>query len=191
MILKRTIKNFIYHAEDYYRDKGSKRNNFVNQEIERPQDKELKKFFKMRYYIFSKYDRGVKIDEESWYSITPETVAKHVANRVVDIYGEGNANVMDGFSGVGGNVIQFARKCAFAVGNGKENFLFIYLTDFDGSKCESCLHNAKIYSTDHNLQIINKDFLQLKLEDIHYPENTASKINVVFMSPPWGGVGYN
>jgi hypothetical protein len=36
VILKRTIKSFVYHAEDYYRDKGSKRNNFVNQESERP-----------------------------------------------------------------------------------------------------------------------------------------------------------
>lgn len=65
------------------------------------------------------------------------------------------------------------------------------MIDFDGTKCESCVHNAKIYSTDHNLQVINKDFLQLKLEDIQYPQNTASKINVVFVSPPWGGVGYN
>lgn len=105
VILKRTIKNFVYHADNYYRDKGSKRNNFINQESDKPMGKELGKFFKHRYYLFSKFDRGVKIDEESWYSITPETVAKHVASRVVDIYGEGNANVMDGFCGVGGNVI--------------------------------------------------------------------------------------
>lgn len=122
----------------------------------------------------------MKIDEESWYSITPETVAKHVASRVVDIYGENNATVMDGFCGVGGNVIQFARKSAFAVGN-----------DFDGNKSESCLHNAKIYGVDNKLQLLNKDFLQLKTEDIQYPQNCASRIDVVFMSPPWGGVGYN
>lgn len=83
----------------------------------------MKKFFKNRYYLFSKYDRGVKIDEESWYSITPETIAKHVASRVVDIYGKGNANVIDGFSGVGGNLIQFARNCGFCVGNGKITFV--------------------------------------------------------------------
>jgi trimethylguanosine synthase len=65
----------------------------------------LRKFFKHRYYLFSKYDRGVKIDEESWYSITPENVAKHVANRVAEVFGEGNANVIDGFCGVGGNLI--------------------------------------------------------------------------------------
>jgi hypothetical protein len=82
------MKQFIYHADDYYRDKGSKRNNFVNEES-CPQDKGLKKFFKNRFYLFSKYDRGIKIDDESWYSITPEPVAKHVANRVISVFGEG------------------------------------------------------------------------------------------------------
>jgi hypothetical protein len=88
IVLKRTIKNFVYHADDYYRDSGSKRNNFVNTE-DKPVDKDLAKFYKHRYYLFSKFDRGIKIDDESWYSITPETVAKHVANRVANIFGEG------------------------------------------------------------------------------------------------------
>ncbi len=105
VIIKRSIKSFQYHTDTFYRDKGSKRNNYVNQEVDMPQEKDLKKFFKHRYYLFSKYDRGVKIDEESWYSITPETIAKHVAGRVVEVFGEGNANVIDGFCGVGGNLI--------------------------------------------------------------------------------------
>ena len=103
VLIKRTVKSFIYHSDDYYRDKGSKRNNYVNEE--KPVERENKKFHRLRYYLFSKFDRGIKIDEESWYSITPETIAKHVANRVVEVYGEGNANVIDGCSGVGGNLI--------------------------------------------------------------------------------------
>ena len=98
------MKEFIYHTDDYYRDKGSKRNNYVNEDY-KPDDKELNKFYKHRYYLFSKYDRGIKIDDESWYSITPETVAKHVANRVVAVFGEEQTNAMDGFCGVGGNLI--------------------------------------------------------------------------------------
>ena len=117
VVLKRTVKQFIYHADNFYRDKGSKRNNYVNED--KPADKELKKFHKHRYYLFSKYDRGIKIDEESWYSITPENVAKHVANKVIGIFGEGQTNAMDGFSGVGGNLIQLARKTGFCVANGK------------------------------------------------------------------------
>jgi hypothetical protein len=116
VIIKRTLKQFVYHADNFYRDKGSKRNNYVNDEM--PGDKDLKKFHKHRYYLFSKFDRGIKIDDESWYSITPENVAKHVANKVAAIFGEGQANSMDGFSGVGGNLIQLARKTGFSVGNG-------------------------------------------------------------------------
>ncbi len=86
VIVKRTMKSFIYHADNYYRDSGSKRNNFVN--AEKPADKDLNKFHKHRYYLFSKYDRGIKIDDESWYSITPENVAKHVANKVAGVFGE-------------------------------------------------------------------------------------------------------
>jgi 23S rRNA G2445 N2-methylase RlmL len=41
------------------------------------------------------------------------------------------------------------------------------------------------------LQVVNKDFLELRIEDIQYPANRPSKIDVVFMSPPWGGTGYN
>ena len=126
IVLKRTVKQFIYHADDYYRDKGSKRNNFINEES-LPADKGLKKFFKNRYYLFSKYDRGIKIDDESWYSITPEPVAKHVANRVTSVFGEGQTNAMDGFSGVGGNLIQLARKTGFCVGNGNSNFFNLIL----------------------------------------------------------------
>jgi len=33
--------------------------------------------------------------------------------------------------------------------------------------------------------------LELKIEDIQYPPDSPSKIDVVFMSPPWGGTGYN
>lgn len=56
--------------------------------------------------MFSKYDRGIKIDDEGWYSVTPETIAKHIANKVADCFGgEGTANVIDPFCGVGGNMI--------------------------------------------------------------------------------------
>ena len=68
-----------------------------------PADAQLKKFWKKRYYLFSKFDRGILIDDESWYSVTPEPMAKHIANRVFEHCG--SANVLDAFSGVGGNAI--------------------------------------------------------------------------------------
>ena len=55
--------------------------------------------------MFSRYDFGVKIDEEGWYSVTPECIAKYLAERANELSDYGKVNVMDPFVGVGGNLI--------------------------------------------------------------------------------------
>jgi hypothetical protein len=39
----------------------------------------LEKYWLQRYSLFSRYDEGIKLDEEGWYSVTPEVVARHQA----------------------------------------------------------------------------------------------------------------
>lgn len=39
--------------------------------------------------------------------------------------------------------------------------------------------------------MLNKDFLQLHNEDIKYPQGRNPNLDMIFLSPPWGGVGYN
>ncbi|KAL3243821.1 hypothetical protein MRX96_019640, partial [Rhipicephalus microplus] len=57
---------------------------------------ELTKYWFQRYRLFSRFDEGIKMDEESWFSVTPENIAKHIANRCkADV-------VIDGFCGAGG-----------------------------------------------------------------------------------------
>ena len=41
----------------------------------------LEKYFLQRYMLFSKYDQGVRLDDEGWYSVTPEVLAAHMAER--------------------------------------------------------------------------------------------------------------
>ena len=41
----------------------------------------ISKYWAQRYRLFSRYDDGVKLDPESWYSITPEKIAQHIAER--------------------------------------------------------------------------------------------------------------
>lgn len=60
----------------------------------------LKKYYKNRYLLFSKYDSGVKLDDEAWFSTTPEIIAEYLGKRI------GAGVVLDGFCGVGGNTIQ-------------------------------------------------------------------------------------
>ncbi|KAM4865535.1 trimethylguanosine synthase isoform 2-T2 [Thomomys bottae] len=67
---------------------------------------ELAKYWAQRYRLFSRFDDGIKLDREGWFSVTPEKIAEHIAGRVsqsfrCDI-------IVDAFCGVGGNTIQFA-----------------------------------------------------------------------------------
>ena len=81
--------------------------------------------------MFSKYDSGVKIDEEGWYSVTPETIAAYLGERATELSEFGPVNVMDPFVGVGGNLIQFAKVCGYCLG-----------VDIDTKKLDHSRHNA-------------------------------------------------
>jgi len=63
------------------------------------------KYWCQRYLLFSQFDNGIKMDEEGWFSVTPESIARHHASRC------GGGIIIDCFTGVGGNAIQFAKKC--------------------------------------------------------------------------------
>ena len=63
---------------------------------------ELEKYWKQRFRLFSKFDEGIQLDRESWFSVTPEAIAKHISERCqCDL-------IVDAFCGGGGNTIQVA-----------------------------------------------------------------------------------
>lgn len=69
------------------------------------------KYWDQRYRLLSLFDQGVRLDPESWYSITPEAVAKHVTSSCIGRARElrcDMSKVLDCFSGCGGNTIPFA-----------------------------------------------------------------------------------
>ncbi len=88
-----------------YRSKGHKELGMVNLNTPLPYSKESSKMFTKRYFLFSKFDKGISIDEESWPSITPEEIAKHIARRAMNVFGEKEGIILDGLCGVGGNTI--------------------------------------------------------------------------------------
>eukprot|EP00249_Psilotum_nudum_P010416 c22528_g1_i1 orf=581-2437(-) len=122
------------------------------------------KYWVQRYRLFSKFDDGVKLDEEGWFSVTPEVIAKHQAEHC------GLGLVIDAFAGVGGNAIQFALR-----GNN------VIAIDIDPKKVECAQHNAAIYGVVDCIDFIIGDFFQL---------SSSLKADVVFLSPPWGGPEY-
>ncbi|KAG6483933.1 uncharacterized protein LOC122016164 [Zingiber officinale] len=122
------------------------------------------KYWFQRYLLFSRYDRGIKMDEEGWFSVTPEAIARHQATRC------GGGIVIDCFTGVGGNAIQFAMKSDHVIA-----------IDIDPQKVEYAYHNSTIYGVNHKIDFIQGDFFKIA---VHLKGET------VFLSPPWGGPDY-
>ncbi|XP_065666874.1 trimethylguanosine synthase [Hydra vulgaris] len=124
----------------------------------------IQKYWAQRYRLFSRFDEGVKLDHEGWFSVTPEKIAEHIADRSkCDI-------VIDAFCGIGGNTIQFALKSNHVIA-----------IDIDPVRLECARQNAAIYGVENRISFILGDFFVLA---------PSLKADVVFLSPPWGGPEY-
>nr|XP_043870766.1 trimethylguanosine synthase isoform X2 [Solea senegalensis] len=130
---------------------------------------ELAKYWAQRYRLFSRFDEGIKLDREGWFSVTPERIAEHIALRVKQSFCDSQL-VIDAFCGVGGNAIQFAL-------TGKR----VLAVDIDPVRLNLARHNAAVYGVDHLIDFLQGDFLQLA---------PRLRGDVVFLSPPWGGPDY-
>ncbi|XP_024930719.3 uncharacterized protein LOC107419946 isoform X6 [Ziziphus jujuba] len=104
------------------------------------------------------------MDEEGWFSVTPESIARHHAVRC------SGGLIVDCFTGVGGNAIQFAQKSKHVIA-----------IDIDPKKIEYAQHNAAIYGVNDQIDFIKGDFFVLA---------PKLKADTVFLSPPWGGPDY-
>ncbi len=158
------------------------------------------------------------LNKEGWYSVTPEKVAEHIAERC------SCGVIVDAFCGVGGNSIQFAFTC--------ERVIAI---DIDPTRLAMAQHNAQVYGVADRIEFILGDYLtlipRLKVRSffINLSEFSSSsrslscmfpckgqkiqsvnawyctlmmlsfcfknlifklKADVVFLSPPWGGPSY-
>ncbi|XP_036345976.1 trimethylguanosine synthase [Rhagoletis pomonella] len=130
------------------------------------ENKGMLKYWRKRFSLFSRYDDGIRLDCESWFSVTPEKIAVHLADRLsCDL-------IVDAFCGCGGNSIQFARTCKHVVA-----------IDIDPIKINMAKHNAKIYGVTDKIDFIVGDFLQIG-------RSGRFRSDVVFLSPPWGGPKY-
>ncbi|PON94201.1 RNA cap guanine-N2 methyltransferase [Trema orientale] len=125
---------------------------------------DIGKYWCQRYLLFSRYDDGIKMDAEGWFSVTPEPIARHHAFRC------GSGMIIDCFTGMGGNAIQFAQRSKH-----------VTAVDIDPKKIEYAHHNAAVYGVDDQIDFIRGDFFLLA---------PMLKAETVFLSPPWGGPDY-
>ena len=126
------------------------------------------KYWAQRRRLFKRFDEGIQLDAEGWYSVTPEVVADHVASRFADASDQlircSNDNakssstpernsknnnrgggqkkksmvILDAFCGCGGNSIAFGKLPPTVVS-------LIVCVDVDRTKLRKAAHNASIY----------------------------------------------
>ncbi|KAF6757438.1 Tgs1 protein [Ephemerocybe angulata] len=133
----------------------------------------LQKYFSQRYRLFSRYSEapGCLLDDEGWFSVTPEKIANQIAERCrCD-------TILDGFCGVGGNAIAFAQTCNRVIA-----------LDVSPTRLALARHNAQIYGVADRIEFIQADYLTfIKTRAL---QANPRKIDVIFLSPPWGGPSY-
>lgn len=132
----------------------------------------VKKYYFQRHRLFHRFDEGIILDEESWYSVTPEKIAAHIATRF-----NGKTVVMELFGGAGGNSIQFALAGAYVIA-----------VEISEEKIAMAANNAAVYGVSDYIEFIQADvytFLPLLAA-----QNQKHIIEGIFLSPPWGGPGY-
>ena len=166
------------------------------------------KYWAQRKRLFSKYDSGIQLDNESWYSVTPEAIATHIAKRISRL-GKKKTDlvVLDPFCGVGGNGIAFSLHSDISL---------VICVDVDKNKLKMAANNVSKYGVDPSKILFihdnacevlqkyqdgalrnEKDNELEKLESeeccgyrITGIDDLPSTIDHIFLSPPWGGVSY-
>ncbi|KAJ8291548.1 Trimethylguanosine synthase [Rhodotorula toruloides] len=138
---------------------------------------ELEKYWAQRYRLFSLFDEGCEMDREGWYSVTPENIAAQIAERCRC------GVVVDAFCGVGGNAIQFAFTCERVIA-----------LDVSPVRLACAAHNARIYGVADRITFVLADWVHWTKEYVERLQRgevkDEDKVEVVFLSPPWGGVDY-
>jgi trimethylguanosine synthase len=165
------------------------------------------KYWAQRHRLFSKFDNGIELDRESWFSVTPEAIANHHATKITEYTNaaEGPPVVLDAFCGAGGNAIAFARHAKVSL---------VIAVDMDEQKLKMAARNAKIYEIPSDkLLLIHADALDVlsqyrngtltsarssdseQQQLVHGysmggKELLPQSIGLIFLSPPWGGEDY-
>jgi len=106
------------------------------------------KYWAQRRRLFSRFDQGIQLDGQGWYSVTPEIIADHVAKRVAELVTDHviphdhdateGIVLLDAFCGCGGNSIAFGKISSNIISK-------VVCVDTDRIKLRMAAHNASLY----------------------------------------------
>lgn len=156
----------------------------------------LPKYWDQRYRLFSQFHRGVVLDEESWYSVTPEVIADHVSRALsrdcIEVPSHAQQPqrscpsapnqekehfhvIFDCFSGCGGNTISLAKHFPRST---------VTAVDINAAKLDLIRTNSRVYDVTNNIELLAGDVYQI------LAGMSDGMIDLLLMSPPWGGPEY-
>ncbi|PFH34839.1 hypothetical protein BESB_068720 [Besnoitia besnoiti] len=124
-----------------------------------------------RLSLFHRFDRGVQLDADMWWSVTPEAMALQMASCCACPL------LWDAFGGVGGNAAHFARGfCGFVV-----------CSELSPARVRMAQRNVAVYgrAAASRVDFILGDFRHLSTR-IFRP----GVFHGAFLAPPWGGPSY-
>jgi trimethylguanosine synthase len=92
----------------------------------------------------------------------------------------GQLVILDAFCGVAGNTIAFAR-CAG---------VHVIAYDNDKARLELARHNADVYGVRHSVDFVCDDVVAAMTTAVVGSQRRDTLIDMIFLSPPWGGPEY-
>jgi trimethylguanosine synthase len=137
----------------------------------------ISKYWHQRHDIFSKYSDGIWMTDGAWFGVTPEPVAKRIADDIASSAPASKTIIVDAFAGAGGNAIQFALS-----GRWKQ----IFAIEKDPTVLACAKHNAEVYGVAKKIFWISGD----SFTELPRRLKAVGKNAVIFASPPWGGPTY-
>lgn len=103
------------------------------------------RYWDLRRDLWSRFDDGIKMDEEGWFSVTPEKTAALIAERC-----RSEDVVIDAYCGCGGNTVQFALRCRRVIA-----------IDTDRTRLEYTRNNCRVYGVEDRVTFILGDYMEL------------------------------
>jgi trimethylguanosine synthase len=177
-----------------------------------PKSQVADKYWAQRKRLFFQFDQGIQLDCEGWFSVTPEAIANHIAERmavasVATSDGDRKLIVLDACAGVGGNSIAFARRPEVAL---------VVCVDTDDARLRLAANNCRVYGIPNDKVIfvhadvcevltsykngrriadatsVSDDSVGRTEKEYAYGglELLPDTLDAIFLSPPWGGSDY-
>lgn len=140
-----------------------------------PTDAVLQNFVRKRYLLFSRFDEGIIMNKEMWYSVCPEAYSSYIASKIAGVTDPASQVVLDLFGGAGGQAIAVACQG-----------LIVYSVEYSHLHCEFIRRNSIVYDVGSSVIPVCGDVFS------HGVVLARSlRPSCIILSPPWGGPGYN